>query len=265
MYDTYGTKYLFLIQATLVNILFFLLKYEKNKEQYLSKDMYTSGEYLDKKPTWHIQDSLWKAKQIIKIINNNQLKPGTICEIGCGAGEILNQLYMLMPSNINFFGYEISPQAFEFCQKRYKDRLKYYLNNLFADDGTFFDIILAIDVIEHVEDYFGFLRSLLKKGQYKIFHIPLDLSVQYILRGYPLIRKQQDGHINYFTKETALATLKDIGYNIIDYFYTAISVDFPAKSFKSLLLKLPRKFLFKINKNMTVRILGGYSLMVLTQ
>jgi hypothetical protein len=37
---------------------------------------------------------------------------------------------------------------------------------------------MAIDVIEDMEDYFTFLRALHKKGTYKIFRIPLDLSVQ---------------------------------------------------------------------------------------
>jgi len=232
----------------------------------MNNNIYTHGYYQEKNPTWHIEDSPWKAKQILNIIRKNNLQPNKICENGCGAGEILNQLYLQMPDNCLFFGYEISPQAFELCKQKEKDRLKFYLEDLLKNDTVFFDIVLCIDVLEHIEDCYDFLKSLRKKGQYKIFHIPLDISVQSVLRSFPILKARQNvGHIHYFTKETALATLEDTGYEILDYFYTAGSIDLPAKSFKSLLTKLPRKIIYKLSKDLTVRILGGYCLMVLAK
>jgi len=232
----------------------------------MDKNIYTTGEYFKNNPTWDVEDSSWKAKQIMKIIKDNKIEPHSICEIGCGAGEILYQLYSQMSSNVFFSGYEISPQAFELCQQRKRDRVQFYLKDLPENEKIFSDIVLAIDVFEHVEDYLGFLRKLREKGLYKIFHIPLDLSVQTILRGSPIIKARQSvGHIHYFTKETAIATLIDAGYEIIDYFYTAGSIDLPIRSFKSFLARLPRKIIYKLNKDVAVRILGGYSLMVLTK
>lgn len=232
----------------------------------MSREMYTQGDYLKKNPRWHVDDSAWKAKQILKIIERNNLHPASICEIGCGAGEILNQLYLHLPTNVSFTGYEISPQAFELCQKRKRDRMHFLLKDIFQDDKAFFDIILVIDVLEHIEDYLGFLKNIRGKGQYKIFHIPLDISVQTVLRVFPILKERQErGHLHYFIKETALAMLKDSDYEILDYFYTAPSVDLPAKSPLSLLTKLPRKIMFAINKDMAVRILGRYELMVLAK
>ena len=73
---------------------------------------------------------------------------------------------------------------------------------------------------------FSFLRTIKERALYKIFQIPLDLSVQTVLRATPLIRdRQRFGHIHYFTKETALQLLIDLGYNIIDWFYTAVALD----------------------------------------
>lgn len=231
----------------------------------MKMEMYIHNEYLENNPTWHIQDSPWKAKRIIEIMKRNDLHPNSICEIGCGAGEILNQLYLYLPEKIIFHGYEISPQAFNLCQQRQKERLQYHIGNLFQDEKAFFDIILAIDVVEHIEDYFDFLRRLRQKGQYKIFHVPLDISVQSVLRSSPLIfHRNKVGHIHYFTKETVFATLIDTGYKIIDYFYTDGVIDLPAKSFKSLLARQPLKIMYKLNKDITVRIFGGSSLMILT-
>jgi len=66
----------------------------KRKEIIMTKEIYTEekGNYLENNPTWHIEDSPWKAKQIFKMLNKNSINPKSIAEIGCGAGEILNQL-----------------------------------------------------------------------------------------------------------------------------------------------------------------------------
>jgi len=39
----------------------------------------------------------------------------------------------------------------------------------------FFDLILLTDVIEHLEDYFSFLRNIKERALYKIFQIPRRL------------------------------------------------------------------------------------------
>lgn len=232
----------------------------------MMEDRYTNGEYLKNNPNWHVEESPWKTKQILKMIDRNLIKPNSISEIGCGAGEILYQLYLKMPENVTFVGYEISPQAFELCQKRKNPRIQFNLKSILDEDNVFFDLILCLDVFEHVEDYFGFLRKLRVKGEYKLFHIPLDLSVGAVLFDtFILERRRNVGHLHYFSKETALATLRDTGYEILDYFYAPISIDLASTSFKKLPLKYPRKIMYSINKDFTSRLLGGLSLMVLAK
>ena len=230
------------------------------------EELYRDGRYLELNPTWHAEDSPWKAKQVFKIIQRKNLQPNSVCEVGCGAGEILKQLHLLLPPTVSFTGYEVSPQAFQLCETKEKERLHFRLGDLLHQEEAYFNIVLAIDVFEHIEDYFGFLRRLRNKGQFKIFHIPLDLSVQSVLRGYPILRQRRSvGHLHYFTKETALAALADTGYEILDHFYTSHCIDLPARSFKNSLARVPRKIAFQLHQDLAVRILGGFSLMVLTQ
>lgn len=92
------------------------------------------------------------------------------------------------------------------------------------------------------------------------------MSVLNVLRASTLLAKRNDvGHIHYFTKEIAFRTLIDTGYTIVDYFYTSGSTELPNQSWKSKLLRIPRKILFFLNKDLAARILGGYSLMILTK
>ncbi|MBD2523524.1 bifunctional 2-polyprenyl-6-hydroxyphenol methylase/3-demethylubiquinol 3-O-methyltransferase UbiG [Nostoc sp. FACHB-133] len=229
--------------------------------------IYEDGTYLQNHPTWHEEDSPWKAKQIAKIIKRNNLNPLTICEIGCGAGEILNSLQTEFSDKTSFYGYEISTNAFEICNSKSNKKLHFFLKDLLNEKEAIFDLVMAIDVFEHVEEYFGFLRKLKEKGKYKLFHIPLDLSVQTVLRSSPILKDRLlYGHIHYFTKETALATLKDTGYEVLDYFYTCPCLELQNRGgWKSSLLNVPRKLLFSINQDLAVRILGRFSLLVLAK
>ena len=51
------------------------------------KQIYEDGTYLENNPSWHEEDSPWKAKQIRRIIEKNSLTPKRIYEIGCEIGR----------------------------------------------------------------------------------------------------------------------------------------------------------------------------------
>ena len=232
----------------------------------MPREMYVSGEYLQNNPMWHAEESPWKAKQILKIMERNNIAPKTICEVGCGAGEILARLQHEMPVECEFLGYEISPQAFELSRTRANEKLNFKLADILEEKGVFYDLILIIDLIEHLEDYYTFLREIKSKSQYKILHIPLEISAQFILRNTPFLESRKSaGHLHYYTKDIALHILRDVGYEVLDYFYTSGSTEIPSKSIKRNIVKLPRKVLFAIDRDLAVRILGGYSLMVLAR
>jgi SAM-dependent methyltransferase len=229
----------------------------------MESTIYSDGTYLRQNPEWHVEDSAWKASHIAKLLERHRIVPATLCEIGCGAGEILRELSARLDPATRFFGYEISPSAFAICSRKSSARITFRLADLLATDERY-DVALAIDVFEHVEDYFGFLRALRTKAEYKVFHIPLELSAQQVLRARPLIDARRSvGHIHHFSKETALATLEDCGYNVIDHFYTSGRTELALPGWKSQVLKWPREALFRMSPDAAVRVLGGYSLMVL--
>lgn len=93
----------------------------------MAEKIYTeeNGEYLKYHPIWHIEDSPWKAEQVIKMLKRNPIEPKSIAEVGCGAGEILNQLYQSMTDDVNFTGYDISIDVIKLAKQREKESLKF--------------------------------------------------------------------------------------------------------------------------------------------
>jgi hypothetical protein len=197
------------------------------------------------------------------MLSRNGLTPGSLCEVGCGAGEILKQLSHAFPK-ANFVGYELSRQAFELCKTRESTNVKYVLGDVTSAD-VFYDCLLCIDVFEHVEDYLGFLKSLKPMATYKIFHIPLDISVVSVLRSLMLQARQTVGHLHYFSRDTALATLTYCGYEIVDSFYTPFEIDFPRGGWRHRFFQYRYRVLFGMSQHFAVKLYGGASLLVLAR
>lgn len=228
-------------------------------------EIYRNSTYKESNPAWHEGDAPWKAEQVRSILTGNDVEFASLCEVGCGTGEILVQLARTF-TEAEFTGYEISPDAYEMAAGREGPRLSFRLADALSEPGLHADVVLVADVIEHVEDYIGFVRRIKPLGGLKVFHIPLDLSAQSVIRMTPILNQRAGvGHIHYFTKDTALALLRDCGYRIVDVRYTASRLELPDQARSSKLIAPVRRAMFQANPDLTVRVLGGYSLLVLAE
>jgi len=228
--------------------------------------IYRDGSYLKNNPSWHIEESPFKVRQIKRMMKRQKLAPKTVCDVGCGAGLVLAELQPHLPSDCVCWGYDISPDALAMSAGRANEKLRFRMRDIRKDQcDTYFDLLLMLDVFEHVEDYMGLVRSVRSKAKQKMFHIPLDLSVQAVLRKNGLLlRRDHHAHLHYFTKETALRTLTDVGYTIVDYFYTPRCIEL-GDLFIQKMARIPRQISFALAPDLTVRVLGGYSLLVLAE
>jgi len=229
-------------------------------------NMYTDGTYLQNNKDWHLNESGWKIGKVLNTIRKNKLSVSTVCDVGCGYGWILKGLNEnLKDPTIQYTGYDISPIAIQGSKQCASSNIVFHNKDILCEDVTF-DFIMALDVVEHIEDYYGFLRTLRNKGRYKLFHIPLALSVQSIVRSKPLLDDRASvGHIHCFTREWAFAALEFTGYKILDWEYIGKRVEVLNTDWKAKIAEVPRKILFSINKDIAVRLLGGYSVSILAE
>ena len=226
-------------------------------------DMYSSGLYLAHNPDWHVENSEWKAKQIIRIIDNNKIAFDLCVEVGCGAGRILEHLSRRY-QKATFVGCDVVAHLATYWNGVADNRVSFVAAN-FADTSGNYDLLLLIDVFEHVADYLGFLKGLSQRAKYFIFHIPLDMNVQGLLRDKQIEFRDAVGHLHYFSQASALRTLEDSGYEVMNWFYTAVSHEAAPSNWtvKRTALNLLRRAVFPISPDLAVKLFGGYSMMVL--
>ncbi len=230
-------------------------------------EIYIDGTYLKNNPQWGLKDSTWKADVILQLLKRNKITPDKVIEVGCGAGGVLDSLSNKLGNQISFSGYDISPQAIEMAKEKESDHLKFYNKDFLAENGSDADLVLVIDVLEHVPDYYGFLEKLKMKSNYFVFHIPLDISSRSMMKPHILLQQRSSvGHIHYFTKEMVLWILKDKGFEIIEWIYTKPAIDREAPAtFKNSIKKSLRNLSFYISKDISAKLWGNYSMMILAK
>ncbi len=229
-------------------------------------ERYLDGSYASHVPDWHVGESPWKARHALAMLRKNGLALESVCEVGCGAGEALRLIQEGLPASCQLTGYDISPQAIELARTRENARLRFVQGDVTALAGQRFDLTLVLDVVEHLEDYFTFLRALRPLGTHALFMFPLDLSAQSILRpGGLLYTRREYGHLHYFTKEVILALLAETGYEVVDWEYALESVEQSTNAPRRRVLSLPRRIAYALNRDVAAHLLGGSRFLALAR
>jgi len=228
-------------------------------------DRYLTDDYVSKNPSWDMEDSPWKAAHVVRLLREHNISPKSICEVGCGAGLVLAELRKSYPE-AELFGYDIAPAATRFWSRLDQQQINFVLGDFASINKREFDVILLLDVIEHVRDPMEFLAEMRMAARYFVLHIPLDLSAASVMRGTPLMDQRfRVGHIHYFTKQLALATVEESGYRVAHHEYSGAGFSAPRKTWRTRVAMAPRWIAGGFSKDWAVRVFGGETLFVLAE
>jgi SAM-dependent methyltransferase len=221
--------------------------------------MYNDGRYSTQNPGWHENDAPWKATQVLSMLGDRNFRPESIVDIGCGTGGVLEVIAGAL-NETRLVGYDPSSEAIGMVERSDGIELRVGTSK---DVHEHYDLLLSLDVFEHVEDYIGFLRSLRPIADWFMFHIPLDVSAQSVIRERPLLAARSTvGHLHYFTRRTALASLETAGFEIVCD-RLLFPNDAPSRKAKTRIANIPRGLGRYLRPQLSARILGGSTLLVL--
>jgi len=243
---------------------------DKNEREQISiiDPFYRDG-FFYLKSSGH-QDAKFKVEQLEKLLRKNDaLLPRfrLIADIGCGSGKttflLKESTNIFSSSDLFIHGYDIHPYMNELKET---DHVRFIFGDFREVEHDIYDLAVTFDVVEHVPDPLGFLRSIAQSTHFIALHIPLDNSILSWLRGHPKKKLSNPGHLLNLDVPAALNLLSFAGLKVIDFDYSPV---FKAPSGKSTLLQKfinpLRWLLYKLNPYICQKLLGGVSLIVLTK
>jgi len=180
-------------------------------------NLYNSDQYLQNYPTLFEEHTPWKITRIIPLLDTwaaalpPQSNPINILDVGGGAGLLLKSVAEHLQTNhcltVHKHALDLSPGMLE-IQRRHNPDLHQALQGditatAFPDKSI--DLILMIDVLEHLENPAAALAELRRISRSVIFKVPLENHLvnnlsNLLNRGRTRRAHRQNlGHINFYT------------------------------------------------------------------
>jgi SAM-dependent methyltransferase len=219
------------------------------------------ADYAELNPGWHVEDAEDKTTAVLKSMQRASLRPRSICDVGCGAGDVLARLHRTLRTE-RAVGYDISQRAVELASRHAADGLRFVAGRVEPDVQPF-DVMLLLDVVEHVPDPVSFLISLRHVAPHAIMNIPLELSVLKVLSPNSLARGRRAlGHVHYFNESVVYELLCEADYSITDVWFSPPGTGRVVRDRRRRALRVAQRAATRIGPRIAARTIGGSSLMV---
>ncbi len=149
--------------------------------------------------------------------------PAAILDAGCGRGQLSFQLHRRWP-NAQILGIDIEDELIEHCHEL-SERLDAYpavqfeRRTLPSALGRTFDLVVSVDVLEHVHDDEGFVRCLFdatSSGGALVLHTPAVPQKRYLGE----YEHQHDHVRDGYAPGDLRNLIRSAGYNNVDVRYT---------------------------------------------
>jgi SAM-dependent methyltransferase len=150
-----------------------------------------------------------------------------ILDVGCGTGANLKMLASFGSAE----GVDISDQAVEFCRQRGLSSVKLGAAEQLPYESETFDLVTALDVVEHLDDDVAGLREmrrvLAKDGRVLVF-VPAFM----FLWG---VQDDVSNHRRRYTLPSLLRAIKTAGFSVEWASYANIAFFFPVLAVRSVM------------------------------
>jgi ubiquinone/menaquinone biosynthesis C-methylase UbiE len=211
----------------------------------MRNNIYTSGEYIRNHPTLDVEDTPWKLTKIIPLIaefaRDSSPKEVALLDVGGGAGLILKESsdhLRKMNITVRKYAFDLSQEMLR-VQRENNPDLVALINGDISDasiQSKALDLVLMIDVLEHVPDAVRTLRELRRISRYVIFKVPLERNffyntLNFFNRGRLKTHVQKLGHLNSYNfkllkEQITRYTGKVLCYSFTNVFEFYLSGDY---------------------------------------
>ena len=164
------------------------------------------------------------VERICKTLNTANPR---ILDVGCGTGANLKMLAAYGSAE----GVDISPQAVEFCKQRGLESVKLGAAEQLPYDVDSFELVTALDVVEHLDDDVAGLREM-RRAMKSDGRLLLFVPAFMFLWG---VQDEVSNHRRRYTLPGLLKAVKDAGFEVEWASYANISFFLPVLVVRSVM------------------------------
>jgi SAM-dependent methyltransferase len=184
------------------------------------------NKYLQLHKDLHEADVDSKVGAIANILPKDG-KIHSILDVGCGSGKILIQLSQLLGTDKNT-GIDISQKIIEVAKSNDPDGIISWLaTDVFSPTLSKHDVVLAVDIVEHVQDDHSFLKRISQLGDFVVIKVPIEVNIvnrfiKSLSNGIidPCLNTEvRYGHIHHYSVEGFLSLLDGSSLRVIKVAY----------------------------------------------
>lgn len=202
---------------------------------------------IDAKYRYQIKDLPGSSHETVKRIIS-QVSPTKILDVGAGSGFIGRWITTELNGSIDTTGVDTDPQSREYSEKFYNK----FHSNLGEVQDDDFDMVLMMDLIEHLSDPAAFLqncRKLCAKQHHIVISVPniahFIIRLMLLVGYFPKMERGplDKTHLQFFTISTLKELLASVNLHIKQWHYTIFPIELLVNSQSAL-----RQYLFALAK-----------------
>ncbi|RXJ69000.1 hypothetical protein CRV08_06095 [Halarcobacter ebronensis] len=194
------------------------------------EDTFNEDTYIKHNSTLALEDVEYKFSYIKDLLDNLIIKKEeiSILDVGGGGGFLgkkVAEYFFSKGYNIKFSALDVSGKMLE-IQKKNNSFIQSTYNCYLEDlpNNKSFDLVLMIDVIEHIKDREYASKKISKISDYALYNIPIEVNAFDILKniymknGYYKMQNETLGHVHFFSYFSAKKHFSDYFTPIIHRF-----------------------------------------------
>ena len=168
----------------------------------------------------------WKVRKLSQLVPGD-FKANNILEVGCAFGVLLNILADLFQIKTRY-GIDISSENIKVAKDLYsgcnfiQGTVEEFISIVPPEiENDRFDLVVLSDIVEHIPDDQGFLKSVSKISSYVLLNLPLEKSFKTRNRKYG--EQDPSGHLRCYDKDIAVRLVERAGFEV-EKSFTAIAL-----------------------------------------
>lgn len=220
-------------------------------------------EYINKNPGLHDSDAKSKINLINHILLPIHSKFDSIVDVACGSGTVLLEISKRYHSRKNL-GIDISEKMIEVAKNNdFERKVMWITSDTYKLKINNYELILAIDIVEHTKDDLRFLNHIKQFGKFIVIKVPIEINfINKLVKTFSFGRideckhtKEKYGHLNHYSEKDIMYLIKKAGLCIISKQYSHL----PKRSMGFWeVIRIALFPLWYISKVLYLRINGGF-------